>query len=678
MLEQIVLVKLVNLVNNADHLIKIACDAALGIRNRLTILGTDSLKVIRKKIENWNLKIKNWNLKSITSMWRSPKRYFTIYGIVALIWLLIVGLIAFLWHLGNTGLVDETEPLFAEAARQMTVTGDWITPYFNEATRFDKPPLIYWLMAIGYQLIGVNEWAVRLPSALSAISLMVLGFYTLRRFGSLNQNFQQPQKLQQLWLVAVIGASFMALNLHTILWARTGVSDMLLSGCMGNALFCFFIGYSTSVNSEQSSVISKKARSSRQQTKGKSYQFGLPNLWYLGFYTLIALAVLTKGPVGIVLPGLIIFCFLLYVGQLKAVLEEINLFLGTIIFLVITLPWYILVFLENGQTYLDSFFGKHNFQRFTDVVNGHDAPWYFYILIVLGLFAPWSVYLPLAIHRLAWWRRSLWLKQPRYNHLGIFAFFWFVCIFLFFSISVTKLPSYVLPLIPAGSILVAILWSEYFVIDLKKINYKGLLFSILGNLLLAILIAIAFLLIPNFIGNDPAIFQLDILLAKSGLITKGAIIWGTIAIAIIICLTKIKYWRWIVCINLVGFLAFTSFVLLPTSFFLDHHRQLPLREIAQKIITIQKDREPIIMLGFKKPSLVFYTQQPVKFFRRHQSLTEYLTESSADIDSDTLLIISRQKEIRKVAKLQAQDYQQLEHKGIYKLIRVPKSIFKLD
>ena len=587
---------------------------------------------------------------------RSPKQYSTIYGIVALVWLLIVGFIAFIWHLGNTGLVDETEPLFAEAARQMTVTGNWITPYFNEETRFDKPALIYWLMAIGYQLIGVNEWAVRLPSAISAISLMILGFYTLRRFGCPKQANKRSQQLHKSWLVAIIGTSLMALNIQTIFWARTGVSDMLLSACMGNALFCFFIGYSSG---------------NRERGIGNSYQFKLPNLWYLVFYVLIALAVLTKGPVGIVLPGLIIFCFLLYVGQLKAVMREINLILGAIIFLIISLPWYILVFLENGQVYLDSFFGKHNFQRFTDVVNGHDAPWYFYILIVLGFFAPWSVYLPLAIHRLAWWRRSWWLRQPRHNHLGIFAFFWFVCIFLFFSISVTKLPSYVLPLIPAGAILVAILWSEYLVIDLKKTRYQGLLISILGNLLLAIVIAIAFLVIPKFIGDDPAISDLDLLLAKSGLTTIGAIIWGAIAIAIILCLTKIKYWRWVVCINLVGFLAFTSFVLLPTNFFLDYHRQLPLREIAQQIITVQQDREPIIMLGFKKPSLVFYTQQPVKFFRRNQSLTEYLTESEADIQSDTLLMISREKEIRKVAKLEPQEYQLLEHKGVYKLIRVP-------
>ncbi|MBA2749514.1 MAG: glycosyltransferase, partial [Tatlockia sp.] len=76
--------------------------------------------------------------------------------ILAILWLLFVGLVAFFWHLGSTSLIDETEPLFAEAARQMKLTGDWITPFFNGETRFDKPPLIYWLIALFYSAIGVN------------------------------------------------------------------------------------------------------------------------------------------------------------------------------------------------------------------------------------------------------------------------------------------------------------------------------------------------------------------------------------------------------------------------------------------------------------------------------------------------------------------------------------------
>lgn len=84
---------------------------------------------------------------------------------MAILWLLLLGWLAFFWNLGKNGLLDETEPLFVEASRQMTVTGDWITPYFNGVTRFDKPPLIYWSQAIAFQIFGVNEWAARLPSA---------------------------------------------------------------------------------------------------------------------------------------------------------------------------------------------------------------------------------------------------------------------------------------------------------------------------------------------------------------------------------------------------------------------------------------------------------------------------------------------------------------------------------
>ncbi len=208
----------------------------------------------------------------------------------------IICWLAFFRHLGSIGLVDETEPLFAEAARQMTVTGDWITPFFNGEPRFDKPPLIYWLMAIAYLLFGVNEWAARLPSALAAAGLTTVGFYTLRQFGlfepavghASSHPVGQQKQGWQLELSAWLGAAMIALNLETIAWGRVGVSDMLFSGCLGSALLVFFITY---------------ARPQHQRR------------WYLAFYVLSALAVLAKGPVGIVLPGLIIGAFLLYLGN---------------------------------------------------------------------------------------------------------------------------------------------------------------------------------------------------------------------------------------------------------------------------------------------------------------------------------------------------------------------------
>jgi 4-amino-4-deoxy-L-arabinose transferase-like glycosyltransferase len=178
----------------------------------------------------------------------------------------------------------------------------------------------------------------------------------------------------------------------------------------------------------------------------------------------MALAVLTKGPVGIVLPGLIIVGFWLYLGGLvggvRAALNEMHVVKGSILFLVMTVPWFVLVTIANGQAYIDSFFGYHNFERFTDVVNGHSAPWYFYFLVVTVGFLPWSPLLPWAIARCQPLRIKYWRSQPRQGQLGLFALIWFVVIFGFFTVAVTKLPSYVLPLMPAGAVLVSLAWGD--------------------------------------------------------------------------------------------------------------------------------------------------------------------------------------------------------------------------
>ena len=299
-----------------------------------------------------------WRPNPANIVWLCVRRYLRYYfaWMLSILWLLLISWLAFFWNLGSTGLVDETEPLFAEAARQMTVTGDWITPFFNGVPRFDKPPLIYWLMAIAYQTFGVNEFAARLPSALAGFALTSCCFYTLRYFGSPTEAMSngccstQDSRLSvpyrrsiqwQSWLVAYLGSAMVALNPLTLLFGRLGYSDMLLSASFGGALVAFFLGY---------------AQPEQRTTQARCY---------LAFYILSALAVLTKGPVGVVLPGLIISCFLLYVGRAKEVIGEMRLVRGALIFLALSLPWYILVTLYNGKAYVKSFFEYHNFERFT-------------------------------------------------------------------------------------------------------------------------------------------------------------------------------------------------------------------------------------------------------------------------------------------------------------------------
>ena len=216
---------------------------------------------------------------------------------------------------------------------------------------------------------------------------------------------------------------------------------MPLAANVGLAMFSFFMGYAHRDPDEPENA--KKS-----------------DRWYLLFYVFTALAVLAKGPVGAVLPAMGIVLFLFYLGNFKQVLLETRPLRGVLVSLAVAVPWFVLVTLANGQDYVNSFFGHHNFERFTSVVSNHYGPWYFYFPVVMGGLFPWAIYLPLAVWRLYFWRRRHWRETPRSFQLGLFAFCWFFSTFLFFSVSVTKLPSYVLPLMPAGAILVALMFGD--------------------------------------------------------------------------------------------------------------------------------------------------------------------------------------------------------------------------
>ncbi|MDF5713590.1 MAG: glycosyltransferase family 39 protein [Rhizonema sp. NSF051] len=619
---------------------------------------------------------------------------------LAILWLIVIGWVAYGWNLGSIGLIDETEPLFAEASRQMLVTGDWITPFFDSETRFDKPALIYWCQALAYSIVGVNEWAVRLPSAIAAFCVISLAFYTLQWHFLKKDDLENVSRPSRRWLTACLGSAVMAFNPEMIVWGRTGVSDMLLTGCMTSALLCFFLGYASKEN-QDSGVNSSFSPSLRV--------FASSSRWYLAFYVLIAAAILTKGPIGIVLPGLIIGAFVLYLGNWWEVLQEMHLLFGMLIVLCLSVPWYALVIWRNGWNYINSFFGYHNLERFAGVVNGHAAPWYFYFVVVLLGFAPYSVYLPVAIARLKFWRRKYWRFQERSEQLGLFAFFWFVGVFGFFTIAVTKLPSYVLPLMPSSAILVALLWSDLerdprthkgFQVGREDAGMRGrrdtdnvneplsvspllpvsasssssptrsLLWSGWINVSFLSALAIALFNLPQLIGNQPDAPNFRQLLQQSGLHLLGGVMLLFGAVILTAFLIRRNYHKFLY-VNLLIFAAFFIFVLTPTLFLMDRERQLPLRELSAIAVQAQQPSEELVMVGFKKPSVVFYTQKPVNYLKLTKIAAKHIQEQSVKkVQPPSMLIISKPMKFVEMG-LKPNDYRNLGTRGVYELIRVP-------
>jgi 4-amino-4-deoxy-L-arabinose transferase-like glycosyltransferase len=576
------------------------------------------------------------------SLEKQPKKawLFSAVGLIFISW------VAFLYKLGSIGLIDKTEALYVEIAHQIVLTNNWINPQWNGDYFYSYPIGGSWFMALSFELFGVSEWAARFPVTLSAIAVVILSFYTLRYFGNMDK--KKVKKQRQLWTTAWIGSGIVALNPAWVAFGRIGVSDMFLSSGISLAMLAFFLGYA-------------------QPEKEKIQQ-----RWYIAFPIFMAIAVLVKGPIGIILPVLGIGCFLIYVGKFWQVLAEIRPIRTIIIFLALTLPWYITASIVD-ENFVKEFLGFSNFQRFTNVLYNHPGPWYFYIICITVLMLPWSVYFPLAIARLRIGQLAKARFSPRHSHLGIFAFFWFITIFLFFSAAATKLPGYILPLIPAVAMIISLFWGE----EMSKHKPEGnkswfFMISAIVNIIILIALAVASAMSANLAGGDPSSPNLESSLRGSGLPLRLTIIWGLAALMSIFFLSKKQLWRWLWSPNLFGFLAFITLIFPPLIPLLDAERQQPFRQLSVLIKDEVKPEEEVFLMGFTRYSVVYYSQHEVEFFDNLEEARNYLKDSNfPKSKSPTVLILSEPKLLDNF-ELNNQDFQLISEKGAYQLIRISK------
>ncbi len=320
-------------------------------------------------------------------------------------------------HLGAIGFVGPDEPRYAWIARDMAETGDWVTPHLYGKPWFEKPPLFYWGAALSFKLLGVSETAARLPSAISALlATLALAWLAWRLYGGETAR----------WLLLLLPTT-----VGMIGFSHAAATDMPFSGMLTIAMVCVAVILGLTRN-ENTPVIPRT-----------------PWLALIFFGFFLGLAVLAKGPAAIILCGGAVFFWVLFTKRWR---DAFRLFHPAAIaaFCLTALPWYILCARRNPD-FFRIFIIEHNFKRFLTPEFQHVQPFWFYIPVILLALLPWSAIVArivVTVETLA--ARRSWINSP-----SLFFGCWAIFPILFFTLSKSKLPGYILPAIPPLGFLMA-------------------------------------------------------------------------------------------------------------------------------------------------------------------------------------------------------------------------------
>jgi 4-amino-4-deoxy-L-arabinose transferase-like glycosyltransferase len=296
------------------------------------------------------------------------------------------------FRLGGFPLFDVDEGAFSEATREMLERGDFVTTWLNGQLRFDKPILTYWLQAASVSMFGLDEFALRLPSALASVGWIGAVFAFTRRQAGLAAGYA----------AALIAAT----TLGVTLIGRGAIADALLNLFLALAMFDIY----------------RYLAEPRVHYRRRAW------LW-------MALGVLTKGPVALLVPGAASLAACCLLGQGRRWWKALRDPAGWLILLAVAGPWYLLEYQREGQAFIDGFFLRHNVERFMSPLQGHSGGFLYYVPCLAVLLLPYS---GLFLRVLAG------VPRPRAAPLHTFLWCWFVFVFVFFSLASTKLPHYLM------------------------------------------------------------------------------------------------------------------------------------------------------------------------------------------------------------------------------------------
>ena len=485
----------------------------------------------------------------------------------ALLALCVLCLVLFFFRLGGHPLWDVDEGMHAATSKDMVQTGDWVTPRFNGENFYDKTVLYNWFAAAAFLVFGFTEFAARMPAALLGLGTVLATFLLGRRLlGS---------------RAGLLAGVILATSPEFIVLSRVVVHDISLAFFVTLALLFFYRAYTVA---------------DRRMTH------------FMLFYASLGLAVLAKGPVGLLLPGLIIGIFLLVRGRL-AFLKEMSLGRGVLVFLAVAAPWYVLMSIRN-EDYLRYFVLKQNLGNFLSKAQAHHPqPFYYYVPMLLGGMLPWSLFIPLALFR------SLRQGIKKLGDGVLFPLLWLAVIFLFFSSARSKLGTYVLPCFPAAALLVAGIWNELLT-EPTTGRRRSAAWS-LAVLPVLFLVATAFIVLKH-----PAFEKMEFPYGIGlGDLTPVLVIVAVISTAALLLLMSQRYRA--------SFAALGAVI--PATFLVALMTILPLVNPYRSTVKLAKDMDRMLPPGGKmtffwniSDTALFYTDRKAALIWTEQDLLRYL------------------------------------------------------
>ena len=470
-------------------------------------------------------------------------------------------------------ILDEAKN--SACAMEMFQRGDWVVPTFNGVLRTDKPPLHYFFMITAFKLFGISPFSARFFSVIMGLLTVSLIYFSTKSMINARAAFYASLSL--------------VCSLYFVIQFHLAVPDPFLIFLLTTSWLSFIYGYRTDKS----------------------------GFYYL-FYTFVALAFMTKGPIAVALSGMIVITFLIFTKDFSiASLKRLRILAGALIFLAIILPWWVAITIATEGAWPKGFIWTHNVERYITTMEGHGGfPGVAIILFIISLF-PLSVYLPGAV-------KGSWQNRGT-NELSFFSLIASAVVLIFFSFSKTMLPNYIAPAVPFGAIMLG-----YF-IDRKIANPLFVSGSMKIGAIIALIIALA---VP-FILNGYILKY-----AWLSDLTELRWIFLPVSIGAALAVYFVYKNRWKE--SLLSYL-FSFWVLALLTFYWAAPAILSKNPVTESLPLIQQANREIVAYGNFNPAYVFSLEKPLLTFSSMDQLMAYVKNKSV------VLISRKEYEVELVA-----------------------------